>query len=192
MDQVFDALETLHRGVDLNVAAELALQIGAALPRHDDRRGEFASTSGEMDRRPTKLTPAGWHSRRPHGSWATAKAALERPLEQDRRPISGRLAGTSEDRLERQVRMHFAPLPARSLSGGGPPARVSEVDRRSVDPLCLVEASGPRQTRGSLGLNANSQLKRSRVRSWTDSSPTGVRPRVSPSARPLTGITSMS
>ena len=41
--QVFDALETLHRGVDLNVAAELALQIGAALPRHDDRRGNLAS-----------------------------------------------------------------------------------------------------------------------------------------------------
>ncbi|WP_341229738.1 P-loop NTPase fold protein [Nocardioides salarius] len=41
--QVFDALETLHRGVDLNVAAELALQIGAALTGHDNRREHLAS-----------------------------------------------------------------------------------------------------------------------------------------------------
>ena len=36
-------MDALHRGVDLNVAAELALQIGAALPGHDDRRGHLAS-----------------------------------------------------------------------------------------------------------------------------------------------------
>jgi hypothetical protein len=41
--EVFEALDSLHRGVDLNVAAELALQIGAALPEQDSRRKNISS-----------------------------------------------------------------------------------------------------------------------------------------------------